>query len=177
LGVTLAHASQAFPEVEDLREPLLRRAQRLADLPGAGKRIRIHGDLHLGQTLRGAHGWFVYDFEGEPARSIDQRREKHSPLKDVAGMLRSFDYAGAMALLPDSDRQRVSRRMRDEFLRGYRQVTPADLLPPTEEAFNAFLEVLILEKALYEVRYELQMRPDWVKIPVAYVSELARAVP
>src|SRR5579862_5766485 len=91
LGVTLAQASKVFPDVTDLREPLMQRAQRLGELTSAGKRIRIHGDLHLGQALQSHRGWLIYDFEGEPARSIDQRREKHSPLRDVAGMLRSFD--------------------------------------------------------------------------------------
>jgi predicted trehalose synthase len=85
LGVTLAQAASVAPDASNLREPLLGRVQKLTELTDAGQQTRIHGDLHLGQALRNEQGWWVYDFEGEPARPIAQRREKHSPLRDVPG--------------------------------------------------------------------------------------------
>lgn len=167
LGVTLALATPSFPSLPERRDALLERAQRLARVSASGLKIRQHGDLHLGQIIIGDAGWLIIDFEGEPARSFDQRRDKHSPLRDVAGMLRSFSYASTAAGLTGSAKLSATRAAREFFLRGYREgMKGSPLLPASEETFNVLLDALELEKALYEVRYELQTRPDWAYIPV-----------
>jgi maltokinase len=167
MGVTLAEASRQFPELESRRELLMEHAKQLANVPASGQKIRIHGDLHLGQVLRAEGAWLLFDFEGEPGRSFAARREKYSPLRDVAGMLRSFDYAEATVQLeglPEGNRVAPARKA---FLEGYRSVTRgAAFLPTEDETFDAMLGAFELEKMLYEVRYELQNRPDWVRIPV-----------
>lgn len=167
LGVTLADAGRLHVDLENQRERLMEHAKRLAHVAPSGQKIRIHGDLHLGQVLRAEGQWLIFDFEGEPARTFTQRREKYSPMRDVAGMLRSFDYAEATVLLeghPPGPRMAPSR---DAFLEGYRETTRgAAFLPADDATFGAMLRAFELEKLLYEVRYELQNRPDWVRIPV-----------
>jgi maltokinase len=158
---------------EEVREQL-----RLLTHAGAtGKVIRTHGDYHLGQTLwqgSGLEDWVILDFEGEPARSLTERRRKRSPLRDVAGMLRSFAYAASAANLlrgtpapPGWEEQ-----ARSHFLDGYLGTVDASLLPPGEVAIERLLSVFELEKAVYELRYELDNRPDWVGIPVAGIQRL-----
>ncbi|OJH41675.1 phosphotransferase [Cystobacter ferrugineus] len=167
MGVTLSQAARHSPELENRREDLIGHARQLAHVPPSGQKIRIHGDLHLGQVLRSGGDWLLFDFEGEPGRSFAQRREKYSALRDVAGMLRSFDYAEATVRLegqPEGDRLQPARQA---FLEGYRATTAgAAFLPQSEASFTAMLGAFELEKMLYEVRYELQNRPDWVRIPV-----------
>jgi trehalose synthase-fused probable maltokinase len=167
MGVTLSQAARHSPELENRREDLIGHARQLAHVPPTGQKIRIHGDLHLGQVLRSGGDWLLFDFEGEPGRSFTQRREKYSALRDVAGMLRSFDYAEATVRLegqPEGDRLAPARQA---FLDGYREATAgAAFLPQSEASFTAMLGAFELEKMLYEVRYELQNRPDWVRIPV-----------
>ncbi len=165
LGVTVAAASEQVPQLAEQREALVERISRIARVEGAGTKIRIHGDLHLGQTLRSDGEWLIFDFEGEPARGYAQRREKMSPLRDVAGMLRSFTYAAATLELegaPEADREGPVRR---EFLAGYRSRVSEELLPADEKTFEVVLETMELEKLLYELRYEVSHRPDWVRIP------------
>jgi maltokinase len=137
-------------------------------------RQRVHGDLHLGQVLRTATGWIVLDFEGEPARPISQRRLKRSPLRDVAGMLRSFSYvtAGARLLRGVDVADDWEDRARAVFLEGYFSRVEPSLLPPGEAPTRQLLAVFELEKAVYELRYELNNRPDWVAIPVAGILRL-----
>ncbi len=167
LGVTLVDAVKVEPELEKRREGLIEQAKRLAHVPVSGQKIRIHGDLHLGQVLRAEGQWLIFDFEGEPARTFSQRREKYSPLRDVAGMLRSFDYAEATVQLEGGAAGNRVQPARDAFLAGYRAATQgAAFLPAEAEAFDVTLRALELEKVLYEVRYEVQNRPDWVRIPV-----------
>lgn len=138
-----------------------------------GRVIRHHGDFHLGQTLWAGDDWVILDFEGEPARSFAERRRKRSPLRDVAGMLRSFAYAASATSLlrgvePPADWE---TRARAEFLRGYRStIDPA--LVPSGSAMDKLLAVFELEKAVYELRYELNHRPDWVTIPVAGILRM-----
>jgi maltokinase len=138
-----------------------------------GRVIRHHGDFHLGQTLWTGEDWVVLDFEGEPARSLPERRRKRSPLRDVAGMLRSFAYAASATSLLHGVEPPVDweRRARTEFLDGYRSTIDPTLVP-AGSAMDRLLAVFELEKAVYELRYELNNRPDWVKIPVAGVLRM-----
>ena len=151
---------------------------QLADLD-PGHAIRVHGDYHLGQVLRTDAGWFVLDFEGEPARPLEERRHPSSPLKDVAGMLRSFHYASAVART-ERDEYALEDlaaawedRNRQAFLRGYmRAASPGNILPPDPECVDAVLAAFELEKAVYEVGYERAFRPEWVHIPLAALRRL-----
>jgi trehalose synthase-fused probable maltokinase len=166
LGVTLAHAAARFPELADRQEALTERAKSLASLTPSGQKIRQHGDLHLGQALWTGDDWMVIDFEGEPTRPYAARREKYTPLRDVAGMLRSFSYAASVAGLAPGERRRAVSATKSAFLRGWRAaVHGTGLLPTSESDMRTMLDVLELEKTLYELRYELQMRPDWAYIP------------
>jgi trehalose synthase-fused probable maltokinase len=153
--------------VLDVADAVLERLGALALLDDTGPLIRVHGDLHLGQVLRQDGRWLVLDFEGEPARPLAERRRKQSPLRDVAGMLRSFDYAAANAS-PDVPPVLAAWRdgLRAAFLDGYvTRARPSELLP-TEETTRALLDAFELHKAVYELGYELSNRPEWVSIPV-----------
>ena len=141
----------------------------LASVGSVGRRIRHHGDLHLGQVLWANGDWLVIDFEGEPARSLPERRAKRSPLRDVAGMLRSFTYAASVAGVPQTD---VEERSRTEFLDAYLSTVQSSGLLPAREATERLLRIFELEKAVYELRYELSHRPDWVPVPVAGILRL-----
>jgi maltokinase len=155
--------------------------RRLRGAEDLGSAIRIHGDLHLGQVLRVANHWMVLDFEGEPGRPVEERRRPSSPLRDVAGMTRSFHYAAGMALrewpVPD-DELRVlveawAVRSVNAFLSGYASVDEAHrLLPSGRGARDALLSVFELDKAVYEVAYELSHRPDLVDLPIRAVEDL-----
>jgi maltose alpha-D-glucosyltransferase / alpha-amylase len=157
-------------------------AARARDLTPLGDercmKIRIHGDYHLGQTLRTDGGFVVLDFEGEPARPMAERRRKQCVLVDVAGMLRSFDYAAHAALAdatPAPAGERWLRRADAAFLEGYLEGiahAPARLLPASPSAFAGALSVFELDKALYEVRYELDNRPAWLGIPLRGLMRL-----
>ena len=145
----------------------------------AGAAIRVHGDYHLGQVLRTDTGWFVLDFEGEPARPIEERRRPSSPLRDVSGMLRSFHYASAVARTERDGAEledlagKWEMRNRQAFLRGYLKAAgPGNILPPDPEAVSAVLTAFELEKAVYELGYERAYRPDWVDIPRAALRRL-----
>jgi maltokinase len=155
---------------EDVREQL----RLLTHLGSAGKVIRTHGDYHLGQTILAQRGWVVLDFEGEPARPLPERRRKRSPLRDVAAMMRSFAYAASASeilrgVAPPEDWE---ERARDEFLDAYLDAADPSLLPPSRHGVEQLLSVFELEKAVYELRYELNNRPDWVGIPVAGILRL-----
>ena len=140
---------------------------------------RYHGDFHLGQVLRVNKDFILIDFEGEPGRTPEQRRRKHSPLRDVAGMLRSFNYAANSALAQAVDGHTASvgllqpfvidweRRARTAFLAGYREAVRAcPAYPEDPQAVASLLQLFELEKAFYELRYELDNRPDWVHVPL-----------
>ena len=165
LDRTIEAARSALPELASRRDALSARIRRLEAAEPDGVRIRQHGDLHLGQVLRSDGQWLVFDFEGEPARPLAERRAKHSPLKDVAGMLRSFAYAAATV-----GRREIAAPLRDSFLQGWRR-RAGQLLPRDEQGARVLLESLELEKLLYELRYELGHRPDWVAIPAADLLE------
>ena len=144
-----------------------------------GRRIRIHGDFHLGQTLRTDNDFLLVDFEGEPARPLDIRRRKQSPLRDVAGMLRSFSYAAATALPPSPDDAADARAAAwlqaatHAFLDAYNAaVAPNPELVPQPEHRGLLLRAYLLEKALYELLYELNNRPTWIPIPLRGILAL-----
>jgi maltose alpha-D-glucosyltransferase/alpha-amylase len=193
LDRTLATSELELPHetVQLAQEVLARRGgvkEHLAGLSGDpnqfGQRIRIHGDLHLGQLLRARSDFLFVDFEGEPARSLEERRKKQSPLRDVAGMLRSFSYAAHAAMGRQSPRRPEysltlqpwatlwERAVSAEFLRGYRTTIDAGPLLPAPEKAQVFLRALLLEKACYELAYELNNRPTWLHIPLTGVREL-----
>jgi predicted trehalose synthase len=135
---------------------------------------QVHGDYHLGQVLHtAARGWIVLDFEGEPLRPLSERLAPDLPLRDVAGMLRSFDYAARHATLGTADPEAArgaeawARECREAFLDGYGAATGRD---PRDDA--VLLDALELDKALYEAVYETRNRPDWAVIPMAAVRRL-----
>jgi maltokinase len=161
------------------------RLQLLSHVGARGRLIRQHGDLHLGQTMLATRTrpaaagesdsrWIVLDFEGEPARPLLERRRKRSPLRDVAGMLRSFAYAASASELQRGVPAPAGweQRARASFLDGYLGAVEPTLLPPGEAPTRTLLSVFELEKAVYELRYELNNRPDWVRIPVAGIARL-----
>ncbi len=170
------------------RIELFARAHAITTESASGKRIRIHGDYHLGQILRSKNDFVILDFEGEPARTLEERRRKQCPLKDVAGMLRSFSYAAYSGLDQYAQRHPDSARSLEpwaklwqnavsvEFLRAYRETMAAKpgLLPETAQA-ESLLNAYLLEKALYELLYELNNRPGWVRIPLAGILGLPAA--
>jgi trehalose synthase-fused probable maltokinase len=163
-------------ELEPIRgrgEEVRERLRMLTNLGGAGRVIRHHGDFHLGQTLWADDDWVVLDFEGEPARSLPERRRKRSPLRDVAGMFRSFAYAASATALLHGTEPPVAweERARAEFFDGYRKTVDQHLVP-SGASMDKLLRVFELEKAVYELRYELNNRPDWVKIPVAGIVRM-----
>jgi maltose alpha-D-glucosyltransferase/alpha-amylase len=147
-------------------------------------RIRVHGDYHLGQVLYTGHDFVIIDFEGEPTRTLYERRLKRLALRDVAGMLRSFHYASQAALkaaqVPPEALARVQLWLRfwvesvsATFLRGYLSTAgAASFVPQSPDDLEMQLKTMLLEKALYELRYELNMRPDWVRIPLRGILDL-----
>jgi maltose alpha-D-glucosyltransferase/alpha-amylase len=151
----------------------------LAD--GRTVKTRHHGDFHLGQTLVSDGGWVLIDFEGEPLRSLAERRAKQTPLRDVAGLLRSLDYAHATAIrqAPGADQSMLAglfERCRQAVLGAYVETIragDAPLLPARPEDLTRALVALELEKALYELTYELGNRPDWVSIPLSALARFA----
>jgi len=161
-------------------------AAHAGDRP-AGAKTRLHGDYHLGQVLVVRNDFVITDFEGEPGRTTEQRREKVSPLKDVAGMLRSFDYAMHAALFnflserPDA-RQNLETAARQwraltaqAFSDGYEEAAQQAGLASAGDQKHALVELFVLEKALYELRYEAENRPDWLRIPLAGLLDIVDA--
>jgi trehalose synthase-fused probable maltokinase len=156
----------------DRREHVAARLDAL-DLTGGlapMRKIRVHGDFHLGQTLKTSDGFVLIDFEGEPARPLAERRQKHCALKDVAGLLRSLDYAEATASRRSPAAAGAAVILSQAFLDGYyTEPHLGSFLPRDREQSAAILTLFELEKALYEVEYELNNRPDWLHIPLAAV--------
>ena len=155
---------------QDVRERLAARAQ----IGVSGRVIRTHGDYHLGQTLLTPRGWVIIDFEGEPARPLPERRQKRSPLRDVASMLRSFAYVTSAVELLNRRRAPADfeQRARERFLEHYFGAVDPTLMPGGEAVINNLLSIYELEKAIYELRYELNNRPDWISIPVAGIARI-----
>jgi maltokinase len=166
-------ATAAVPELARYADMIGAAYSSLAKIDEPMPAQRVHGDYHLGQVLRTETGWVVLDFEGEPASPLAQRRARSSPLRDVAGMLRSFDYAARHQLLthPDADRLRVVARdwircNAAAFCAGYAEAGGLD--PAANEVL---LRALELDKAVYEVMYEARHRPSWLPIPLESLAD------
>lgn len=172
-------------ELAPLRDEIAARIGSVVELTDAGSTTRIHGDYHLGQVLRVPRSWFILDFEGEPARSLEERRAKHSPLKDVAGMLRSLSYAAQAVLFrraepDDPEWKRLEpwtatweALARDRFLTAYLAKShEGRFLPQDQDALATLLAFFEVDKVLYEISYEKASRPDWVRIPLRGIRTL-----
>jgi maltose alpha-D-glucosyltransferase/alpha-amylase len=169
------------------RRPLLQAVRRLGTAHGAILRTRVHGDFHLGQVLVAQGDAVIIDFEGEPARSLAERRAKTSPMKDVAGLLRSFDYAAAMLPMesamtdmPSAERRHAALNVwqqatTEAFLGAYRAVAesqPHPWLRPSGE--QEIMDIFLIEKVAYEIAYEIANRPGWIHVPLGGLDRLAR---
>jgi maltose alpha-D-glucosyltransferase/alpha-amylase len=195
LALLEAKLNELPPELRDKAKnvtarqgEILRRYDSVLGSPIQAMRTRIHGDYHLGQVLYTGSDFVIIDFEGEPARPISERRVKRSPLQDVAGMLRSFHYAAFSFHLASSDRatteeiksydvrpwaERWYASVSDRFLNAYfENVAGASFIPPVRDELFPLLRLHLLEKAVYELGYELNNRPAWVAIPLEGISQL-----
>ena len=153
LRASYERAAAAYPPITQINLPI-------ADLPKLSAPVcRVHGDFHLGQTLHSATGWSIIDFEGEPLRPLSERLEPDMPERDIAGMLRSFDYARATG----GASQQWEQIHRKAFLEGYSSV---------RQFHQEALQILEIDKALYEVAYEAQHRPTWVHVPLGGLKRL-----
>jgi maltose alpha-D-glucosyltransferase/alpha-amylase len=186
-------AAEVVAGVEALlqsRQTLLEWIRSCHTLEFTASKIRVHGDYHLGQVLWSEGDFYILDFEGEPARPIEQRRLKQSPLKDVAGMVRSFGYAAYAGLFAHTtSRPGEFERLEPwariwqtwataAFLRGYVEITAdAPFIPADASQRDGLLQLFVLDKALYELNYELNNRPDWVRIPLRGIFEVLDARP
>jgi maltose alpha-D-glucosyltransferase/alpha-amylase len=154
--------------------------------PGKLAKTRFHGDLHLGQVLVAQDDFVIVDFEGEPARPFAERRQKSSPLRDVAGMLRSFSYAANAALLKVQALQRESAASPaaqidewegaaiDAFLDGYRQFSRGlASVPADENSLQATLALCVAERALQDLNHEMEDRPEWIHLPIRQLLKTA----
>jgi maltose alpha-D-glucosyltransferase / alpha-amylase len=182
------HTRQEADKVLKLEEIACRRIQLLAGMKSSAMVIRIHGDYHLGQVLFTGSDFVIIDFEGEPARPLEERRKKHSPLQDVAGMLRSFHYAAYAPLLQQGQADRSppeelpalgnwaqywQRWVSATFLKTYLEVSGNSIfIPKRREELTLLLDLYLLDKAVYELGYELNNRPSWVRIPLDGISQL-----
>ena len=162
-----------------LRTVLLDRISPAALAGIAATKMRYHGDYHLGQVLRVENDFVITDFEGEPTRTLEERSQKHSPLRDVAGMLRSFSYVSSVAtnhatIERPADRHRLGpvvqiweQETSEAFLNGYKDaIGDCPVWPATPGAADRLIGFFVIEKALYELRYEMDNRPDWLSIPL-----------
>ena len=182
------HSRQDADSVLGLEEFARRRFQRLAGLKISAVVTRIHGDYHLGQVLFTGDDFVIIDFEGEPARPLEERRKKRSPLQDVAGMLRSFHYAAYALLLQQQSGERSTQKQLQvlghwaqywqkwvsaTFLKTYLEVSGnSNFIPQDREELALLLDLYLLDKAVYELGYELNNRPSWVRIPLDGISQL-----
>ncbi len=187
-------AREPAQRVLDSEDEILRRARSILDRKIGGVKIRCHGDYHLGQVLHTGKDFVIIDFEGEPARPFGERRIKRPPLRDAAGMLRSFHYAAHVALSQQVARGGAARPEAQAalewgarawtlwasvaFMKGYLDVAgPAGILPGRPEEIQALLDIHVLEKVIYELGYELGNRPEWARIPLRGILQLIGAEP
>ncbi|HET9800197.1 MAG TPA: alpha-amylase, partial [Chthoniobacterales bacterium] len=181
------HLRDEAKDVLGTEKEILAREKRLLDRKSNAAKIRIHGDYHLGQVLSTGKDFIILDFEGEPARPMSERKLKRSALRDVAGMMRSFQYAAYSALWQPGMRtedvpflERWAdlwyRHMSSAFLQNYLQTTSnAVFVPNNSEDFQILLEAYLLDKAVYEIGYELNNRPDWVVIPIRGIKHILKS--
>ena len=179
--------------VLELEPDIVNRFRRLYERPITSRRIRCHGDFHLGQVLRTGKDFVIIDFEGEPALSMSERRSKRSSLSDVAGMLRSFHYAAWAGLYERIKHGSLEYRRLPEFepwmrlwyqgvgsayLRAYlKTMGPSEVVPQSQEDLLAMLPAYLLNKAVYEMGYELNNRPPWLRIPLQGILQLLALQP
>jgi len=166
---------------------ILEREKRLLDRKTNAAKIRIHGDFHLGQVLYTGKDFVILDFEGEPARPLSERKLKRSPLRDVAGMMRSFQYAAYSALWQPAMRSEDVpflerwadlwyRHVSSVFLHSYlRSTAGAVFIPQTSDDLQVMLEAYLLDKAVYEIGYDLNNRPEWVVIPIRGIKHILKS--
>jgi maltose alpha-D-glucosyltransferase/alpha-amylase len=189
------HVAEMTGDTKDAAERVLaaedavaRAFEMVLRRPIAAMRTRIHGDYHLGQVLYTGSDFVIIDFEGEPARPISERSVKLSPLQDVAGMLRSFHYAAFASVFTaagasEAHREGTRQRLRvaqtwyswvgAEFANAYlEEAGDASFIPADKEQLENLLRLHLLEKAVYELSYELNNRPDWVQIPLTGILSL-----
>ena len=176
----------AGAKILKLENAILERLRQILDKKMTGMRIRVHGDFHLGQVLFTGKDFVIIDFEGEPARPITERRLKRSPLRDVAGMLRSFNYAALSKLRNNSVRPEDAAQLKPwarfwdfwvsvSYVKGYLNTAAnAFFLPKSQDEFNLMLGVYVLEKAIYELAYELNNRPGWADVPIAGILQIVQ---
>jgi maltose alpha-D-glucosyltransferase / alpha-amylase len=188
LGSLPESGREAARRVLEREEAAVERFRKLVGPKLSAERIRTHGDYHLGQVLYTGKDFVIIDFEGEPSRSLSERRLKRSPFRDVAGMLRSFQYAASMRLSEEAAAGVApaeslavleswafywERWMSAAYLRAYlRRVQGASFVPNTREELELMLDVYVLEKAIYELGYEMNNRPDWVRIPLRGILQI-----
>jgi maltose alpha-D-glucosyltransferase / alpha-amylase len=183
-------AITAIRELAEREEEILGRLKQLSEVPMDAVRIRTHGDFHLGQVLWTGRDVVIIDFEGEPARPLGERRLKRSPLRDVAGMLRSLQYASASTLADQLERGLVTPGQANHealatwldwwlawssaaFLEGYFEVaSDQPFVPDDPDHTRILLDAFLLEKAVYELGYEMNNRPEWVGIPLAGIRQV-----
>jgi maltose alpha-D-glucosyltransferase/alpha-amylase len=174
-------------EVMNMRGEILNVLKKIFSKKITTMKIRIHGDYHLGQVLFTGKDFLIIDFEGEPARSFSERRLRRAPLRDVAGMMRSFHYAAyAVLLQKNSIRKEDSSQLEQwaelwyHFVSKYylskylKKVNGSDFIPSDKESFDILLETFLLEKAIYELKYELNNRPNWVMIPLRGIKTIMK---
>lgn len=174
MHVRLDDALRVVPALAEVEAGLRATFDGFATYPGPIRIQRVHGDLHLGQALRTARRWIVLDFEGEPVATIAARRQFDSPLRDVAGMMRSFDYAARHQIIGQPTPPQLlyragewAQRNREAFQAGYASVSELDL-----ESESLVLDAFEADKAVYEAVYEARNRPSWLAIPLASLSRL-----
>jgi maltose alpha-D-glucosyltransferase/alpha-amylase len=168
-------------------DQILKQEQRILEQRFGASKIRVHGDYHLGQVLYTGKDFVILDFEGEPARPLSERKLKRSALRDVASMMRSFQYAAYSALWQPAMRTEDVpflepwadlwyRQMSSVFLQSYLKATvDASFIPQGENVLQVLLEAYLLDKAVYEIGYELNHRPDWVVIPIRGIKHILRS--
>jgi trehalose synthase-fused probable maltokinase len=181
LDQLLARQEPSLDRLRDVRNGVVERFDQIRGLSPSGLLTRIHGDLHLGQLLRVDTGWVILDFEGEPDRTPAERRELSSPLRDVAAMLRSFDYAAAAAIIeraaPDSDEaadlfgfgEAWADANRDAFWSAYLETIGTQPVLPGPGPSLVLRRAFEVQKAVYEIGYELGHRPAWATIPLRFL--------
>ena len=181
------HLHEDTKRILQLEEPVLQRFRRLIEQKINAVRIRCHGDYHLGQVLFTGKDFVITDFEGEPLHPLSERRLKRNPLRDVAGMIRSFHYAAfspltkgeAGVVVRSADLESLGEWatawygwVSASFLSGYFATVDASLIPNSETELEVLLDAYLLEKAIYELGYEMNNRPDWLRIPVKGILDL-----